>query len=93
MELLLELAVVLDIINSILLVIPVSVYGRTMRRTRAVYPIGFLVFSVLVLIQSALNALGDPLNAPPIGDEAYPSTSIVGIHELADLLTLPRIIT
>jgi hypothetical protein len=91
MELLLELTVMLAIINSILLVILVSVYGRTTIRTRAIYPAGFLVFSVLMLIQRALNALGYSLNPSSIGDEAYPSTSIVGILELGGLPTHPRI--
>jgi hypothetical protein len=91
MELLLELAVMLASINSILLVILISVHARTTIRTGVIYPTDFLVFSVPVLIQRAPNALGYPLNQPSICDDACPSTSIVGILELAGLPAHPRI--
>ena len=91
MEFLFELAVALAAANSILLVILATVYGRTAVRTRAAYPLGLFLFSLLLLVQSAGTAFGYLLNSPFIGDAAYPFMSVVGGFELAGLLALLRI--
>jgi hypothetical protein len=91
MELLFDLAILFAGTNSILLALLATVYGRTAVRTGAAYPVGLFVFSILLLLQSAGTAVGYLLNAPYLGDEAYPFMSIVGGFELVGLLALVRI--
>jgi len=91
MEALLELAILLAGANSVLLVILALVYARTAIRTRAAYPVGLLIFSLLLLFQSLGTAVGYFVNARYLADEAYPFMSIVGGFELAGLLALLRI--
>ena len=91
MEFLFGLAVTLSIINSVLLVVLAAVYGRTAVRTRAAYPLGLFLFSLLLLVQNAGTAFGYMANSSVIGDSFYPFMSIVGGFELAGLLALLRI--
>jgi hypothetical protein len=91
LELLFGLAILFAGINTILLALLATVYAKTALRTRAGYPLGLLIFSLLLLFQSAGTALGYIWSAPYLGDEAYPFMSIVGAFELVGLLALVRI--
>jgi hypothetical protein len=91
MEVLLWLAILFAAANSVLLAVLAFVYGRTALRTRAAYPIGLLVFTLLLLLQSLGTSLGYFLDAPFLGDEAYPFMTMVGGFELVGLLALLRI--
>jgi len=91
LEILLDLAILFAGTNSVLLVVLCSIYGKTAFRTRAAYPVGLLIFSVLLLLQSLGTMMGYFFDAPFLGDEAYPFMSIVGGFELAALLALLRI--
>lgn len=86
-----DVAVLFAGVNSVLLVVMSFVYGRTALRTRAAYPVGLLIFCLLLLMQSLGTAVGYLMNAAFLGDEAYPFMSIVGGFELASLLALLRI--
>jgi hypothetical protein len=91
LEILLGTAILLSAVDSVLLAVLATVYGKTAIRTRAAYPLGLLIFSVLLLVQSAGTALGYFFASPYLGDQAYPFMSIVGGFELAGLIVLLRI--
>ena len=67
------------------------VYGRTAYSTRARYPIGLFIFSVVLLLQSAGTALAYVFLSPYFGDEAVPYMLVMGTFELAGVLALLKI--
>jgi hypothetical protein len=84
----LELAIVLYSVNAVLFGSLAFVFGRTAFSTKAKYPLGLFVFSVLLLLQSAGTAtfyftLGDYFNP-----EAVPYMSVMGSIELVGVITL-----
>lgn len=91
LEILLGTAILLATIDSVLLAVLATVYGKTAIRTRAAYPLGLFIFSVLLLVQSAGTALGYFFASPYLGDQAYPFMALVGGFELAGLVVLLRI--
>lgn len=91
MEAMLTLAIALNVANAAILALLATIYGRTALRTRAAYPLGLFLFSVLLLLHSAGTAAGYYFNANYFGDEAIPFMSVVGIFELAGLSALLKI--
>ncbi len=91
MSLLLSLAVALYSISSILLAILAYVYGRTALSTKARYPLGLFLFSLLLLLQSAGTAYSYAFLGAYFGEEALPSMSVMGSLELVGVLALLRI--
>lgn len=88
---LLSLAILLYAINSVLLAVLAYVYGRTAISTRARYPLGLFIFSILLLLQSAGTAAGYLFLSPYFGQEAVPFMSLMAPLELAGVLALLRI--
>lgn len=72
METLLALAIGLYAVVSVLLAFLAYTYARTAISTRAAYPLGLSVFSLLLLVHSAGTALGYAFFEGSIGDSAYP---------------------
>ena len=91
MEPLLMLSVGLYALVAIILAALVYTYGKTALSTRAAYPIGLLIFSLLLLVQSAGTALGYVLFGDYIGDEAYPFMLGMSAAELVGVAALFRI--
>jgi hypothetical protein len=90
-ETLLLLAIGLYAVVSVLLAFLVYTYARTFLSTRARYPLGLLVFSLLLLVHSAGTALGYTLWADYIGDKAYPFMFGMAAVELTGVAALLRI--
>ena len=88
---LLTLAILLYAVNAILFGFLAYVYGRTALSTRAKYPIGLFVFSILLLLHSAGTAAAYFFLGPYFGEEAVPYMSIMGSFELVGVLALLRI--
>jgi hypothetical protein len=86
-----QLAVALAGINSVILIVLLYIYGRMMLRTKALYSAGLFVFALLLLLQSAITGIGYIMLSPYFADEALPLMSIVGGLELAGLVVLVRI--
>lgn len=91
MSLLLSLAVLLYSISSGLLAILAYVYGKTALSTKARYPLGLFLFSLLLLLQSAGTAYTYIFMGGYFGEEALPSMSIMGSLELVGVAALLRI--
>ena len=88
---LLSLAILLYAINSVLLAVLAYVYGRTALSTKARYPLGLFIFSILLLLQSAGTAATYLFLSPYFGEEAVPLMSLMAPLELAGVLALLRI--
>ncbi len=91
MSALLTVAIVLYVINAGLFGFLAYVYGKTALSTRAKYPLGLFIFSVLLLIQSAGTAAAYLFLGQYLGDEAVPSMSIMASFEFVGVLALLRI--
>lgn len=88
---LMMVAIGLYSVNSILLVVLAVVFARTAISTKAAYPLGLFIFSVLLLAQSAGTAMGYFLMSGYFGDGAIPMLSLLGSLELVGLLALLKI--
>ena len=91
MSLLLSLATVLYAVNAVLFASLAYAYGRTALSTRARYPVGLFVFSVLLLVHSAGTAAAYLFLSPYFGDEAVPYMTVMGTLELVGVAVLARI--
>lgn len=76
---------------SILLAFLTYTYGKTAFSTKAKYPLGLMIFSLLLLIHSAGTALGYSFFANYIGDPAYPFMFGMGAAELVGITALLRV--
>lgn len=86
-----QMAILLAVINSIILLFLVYVYAKMAWRSRAVYSYGLLIFALLLLLQSATTAIGYATTAAYFGEEALPLMSVLQGFELAGLVVLVRI--
>ena len=91
MILLLTLAIVLYSVNAVLFAFLGFVYGRTALSTRAKYPLGLFIFSVLLLLHSAGTAAAYFFLGSYFLDEAVPYMAAMGSFELVGVLALLRI--
>ncbi len=91
MEPLLLLAIGLYSVNAVLLGGLAYVYGRTAIRTRAAYPMGLFIFSILLLAHALGTALGYSFFSAYLGSEAFPFMSAMGAFELVGITVLVRI--
>ncbi len=85
------LAIGLYGVISALLAFLAYTYARTAISTRAAYPLGLLVFSLLLLVHSAGTALGYTLFEGSIGDSAYPFMFGMAVVELVGVAALLKI--
>jgi len=85
------LAIVIYSVNAVLFAFLAYVYGRTAFSTKAKYPLGLLIFSILLFIHSAGTATAYLFLSPYFGDEAVPYMMLMGVFELAGVATLLRI--
>ena len=88
---LLTLAIAIYAINAALFGSLAYVYGRTAFSTKAKYPLGLFVFSVLLLLHSAGTALAYFYFAGYFDSDFVPYMSIMGSFEFAGALALLRI--
>jgi hypothetical protein len=88
---LLALAIALYSVNAVLFAFLAFVYGRTALSTRAKYPTGLFVFSVLLLLHSAGTAAAYFFLGSYFLDEAVPYMAVMGSFELVGVLALLRI--
>jgi len=88
---LLSLSIVLYTINAVLFGFLAYAYGKTALSTKAKYPLGLFIFSILLLLHSAGTAAAYFFLGPYFGDEAVPYMSIMGSLELVGVVALLRI--
>jgi hypothetical protein len=88
---LLTLAIMLYSVNAVLFAFIAFVYGRTALSTRAKYPLGLFIFSVLLLLHSAGTAAAYFFLGSYFLDEAVPYMAVMGSFELVGVVALLRI--
>jgi hypothetical protein len=88
---LLTLAIALYAVNAVLFGFLAYLYGRTAFSTRARYPLGLFIFSILLLLHSAGTAASYLFLGGYIGDEAVPSMLTMASFEFVGVLALLRI--
>ena len=88
---LLTLAVGLYAVNAVLFAFLAYTYGRTVMATRAKYPLGLFVFSVLLLLHSAGTAAFYVVFGGYIDPEVFPYMSTMAAFEFVGVLALLRI--
>jgi len=91
MEALLTLAIGLYALISVVLAFLAYTYAKTAVSTRAAYPLGLLVFSLLLLVHSVGTALGYTVFSDSIGDAAYPFMFGMAAIEFIGVTALLRI--
>jgi hypothetical protein len=87
---LLTLAIVLYSVNAVFFAFLSYTYGRTALSTKAKYPLGLLVFSILLLVQCAGTAYTYFAFSYYLGD-ASPLMSLMAAMELVGVGILARI--
>ena len=88
---LLTVAIALYAVNAVLFCFLAYIYGKTAFSTKAKYPLGLFVFSILLLLHSAGTAAAYLFLGPYFGEEAVPYMSIMGSFEFIGVLALLRI--
>jgi hypothetical protein len=91
MEALMEVAIGLASVNSVILLGLIYMYARIAVRTRAAYSIGLIIFAGLLLVHNLLTAVAYGTMSPLFGADALPYLSAMGGAELAGLIVLLRI--
>ena len=87
----LTLAIALYGINSVLLAVLAYVYGRTALSTKAKYPLGLFIFSILLLLHSVGTAGAYLLFNDYFGAEVQPFMSLMASFELVGVVAMIRI--
>ena len=91
MEALLTLAIILYGVTALLLGFLSYAYAKTAISTKARYPLGLFVFSLLLLVQSAGTAMGYATTSGWIGEQAYPFMFTMATFELVGVAILLKI--
>jgi hypothetical protein len=86
----LTLAIVLYSVNAVFFAGLAYIYGRTWLSTRARYPLGLFVFSLLLLVHSAGTAGAYVMFSGYLGDAA-PYMSMMAAFELVGVGILAKI--
>lgn len=87
----LDLAIILYSVNSVLLGALAYIYGKTALRSKASYPLGLFIFALMLLLHSSGTAIGYFAMAPYFGAEAQPLMSFVAALELGGVISLLRV--
>lgn len=85
-----EVAAALAGANVIVLLSLIYLYGRLALRSRAIYSVGLVIFSLLLLSHNLLTVFAYVTKAPIFGAEALPFLAAIAALELGGLLVLLR---
>jgi len=86
-----DVAVVFAILNSIILLSLLVIYGRIAGKTRASYSIGLMIFALFLLAQNLATIYSYVAMAPFFEPQALPYLSSISALEFVGLLVLARI--
>ncbi len=91
MALLMDLAVLASSVNIVLLATLLYIFVKTFRKTRAIFTVGLIVFSVLFLIQNGVAIYSYVAMAPLFAEGVLPYLFVTVLSQLAGLLVLLKI--
>jgi len=90
MEVLMDFAIGIAGINSVILLFLLYLYAKIAIKSRAAYSFGLAFFATMLLLQNLLTAFAYGTMSPLFGTDALPYLSVIGGAELAGLLGLLR---
>jgi hypothetical protein len=87
----LELAIGMYLINGALFAVLAYVYGKTALSTKARYPLGLFIFSLLLVFQSLGTAAAYAYFPVYFGEDVHPLMATMAAFELVGATALVRI--
>jgi hypothetical protein len=91
MDLMMEAAVVFSSLNVVILTGLLYLYARITWRSRALYPIGLLLFATLLLLQNLVTAYSYLAMTPFFGESLLPYLLGISVLEFGGLLALTKV--
>ena len=91
MALLMDLALLTSAVNIVLLAGLLYIYVKTFRKTRAIFTVGLMVFSLLFLIQNGVAVYSYAAMGPLFAEGVLPYLFVIGLSQLGGLLVLLKI--
>jgi hypothetical protein len=91
METMMEIAVIFAILNSVVLVFLIVLYGRIARKSKATYSLGLVVFAVFLLAQNLATIYSYVTMSNFFGLGALPYLSSISALEFVALVVLAKI--
>ena len=91
MALMMDLAVAFSSFNILILLGLLYVYARIVWRSKAVYPTGLMIFSLLLLLQNALTVYSYLDMTPFFNGGVLPYLLTISVLEFGGLLALVRV--
>lgn len=86
-----NLAVIFAVLNTIVLLVLLSLYARIALKSKAAHSIGLLVFALFLLAQNLITVFAYVTMSPLFGHEALPFLSGISAMEFVGLLVLAKI--
>lgn len=86
-----DLAVVFAVLNVIVLVILLGIYGRIALKSKAAHSVGLVVFAVFLLAQNLMTVFAYVTMDQFFGVGALPALSGISAMEFVGLLVLAKI--
>lgn len=91
MDPMMDLAVAFSSLNILVLLGLLVLYARIVWRSRAVYPVGLMLFASLLLAQNFMTVYSYTSMTPYIGEALYPYLFAISMLEFGGLLALARV--
>lgn len=91
MDAMMELAVGFASLNSLVLVALVLLYSRIAVRSRALYPVGLIIFAALLLAQNLTTVYSYTSMTPFFGESVVPYLFAISALEFGGLLALAKV--
>jgi hypothetical protein len=91
MDAMMDLAVIFALLNGALLVGLLVLYGRIVWRSKAVYPVGLMIFASLLIVQNLLTAYSYLSLTPFFGEAVIPYLFVISVLEFGGILALARV--
>jgi hypothetical protein len=86
-----DLAIVFSALNSVLLLVLLSLYLRIFLRRRASYSLGLMIFAAFLLVQNLMTAYSYASMTPHFGEGVLPFLFGMSLFEFGGLIALFRI--
>jgi hypothetical protein len=86
-----EITVAFSIVNSVLLLFLLFLYGKIVLKTKAMYPVGLFLFALFLLAQNILAVFSYADMQYYFGPGVLPYLSGIGALELVSLIALLRV--
>lgn len=86
-----DVAVIFAVLNTIVLVVLLSLYGKIALKSRAAHSVGLVVFALFLLAQNLVTVAAYLTMSPLFGHSALPALSGISALEFVGLLVLAKI--